>query len=100
MEFSDKNISPASKRFQGPRSEEKKQCFPVYSLIQALGNPVVDYFSLDVEGSELDILGAILQIRFYYDFLCCYFCDLRPLMKFNIESNNYDLIFSFFVFKK
>ena len=35
------------------------QCFPFYSIMLALGNPVVDYFSLDVEGAEIPILKTI-----------------------------------------
>lgn len=37
----------------------KVQCWPVYSLLLALGNPVVDFFSLDVEGSEFNVLRTI-----------------------------------------
>ena len=29
------------------------QCFPLYSVLMALGNPTVHYFSLDIEGAEL-----------------------------------------------
>jgi len=35
------------------------QCFPIYSILLALGNPTVDYFSLDVEGVEDGILESI-----------------------------------------
>ena len=35
------------------------QCFPFESLWLALGSPVIDYFSLDVEGSEMSILETI-----------------------------------------
>ena len=35
------------------------QCFPLFSVLAALGNPTVDYFSLDVEGAELLILKTI-----------------------------------------
>ena len=31
------------------------QCFPIFSLILALGNPVIDYLSLDIEGTELEV---------------------------------------------
>ncbi|XP_059088621.1 protein Star-like [Tigriopus californicus] len=41
------------------RSTYVVQCFPLYSLLLALGNPEVDYFSLDVEGSEMDVLRTI-----------------------------------------
>ena len=34
-------------------------CLPLYSILLALGNPTVDYFSLDVEGAEYDILKTI-----------------------------------------
>lgn len=35
------------------------QCFPLYSILLALGNPRVDFMSLDIEGSELDVLKTI-----------------------------------------
>ena len=35
------------------------QCFPIYSVLMALGNPVVDYFSLDIEGAEYNVLETI-----------------------------------------
>ncbi len=34
----------------------KVQCFPLYSVLLALGNPTVDIFSLDIEGAELQVL--------------------------------------------
>ena len=37
----------------------KTLCLPFFSILLALGNPEVDYFSLDVEGSELPILQTI-----------------------------------------
>ncbi len=37
----------------------RMQCFPVYSILMAIGNPVVDYFSLDIEGAELPVLRTI-----------------------------------------
>ena len=41
------------------RKTIETQCFPLYSILQALGNPTVHYFSLDVEGSEIQILKTI-----------------------------------------
>ncbi|XP_063980717.1 uncharacterized protein LOC135164374 isoform X3 [Diachasmimorpha longicaudata] len=35
------------------------QCFPLASYIAALGIKTVDYFSLDIEGHELDVLKTI-----------------------------------------
>ena len=46
-------------------SQEKKDtfvnvtCLPLFSILMALDNPRIDYFSLDVEGSELAILKTI-----------------------------------------
>lgn len=47
-------------------SDEKKkslivnvQCFPLYTYLLALNVTVIDYFSLDVEGSELNVLKTI-----------------------------------------
>jgi len=34
-------------------------CFPIFSVLEALGNPTIDYFSLDVEGSEYGVLKSI-----------------------------------------
>jgi hypothetical protein len=53
------------------------QCFPLYSILLAVGNTQVDYFSVDVEGSELQVLTSIpwhkvnikvLLILFYFYF--------------------------------
>lgn len=35
------------------------QCFPLYSILMALGNPRVDFFSLDIEGAEMKVLRTI-----------------------------------------
>ncbi|XP_063223621.1 uncharacterized protein LOC134531718 [Bacillus rossius redtenbacheri] len=35
------------------------QCFPLYTYLLALNRTTVDYFSLDVEGNELDVLKTI-----------------------------------------
>ena len=34
-------------------------CVPLYSILLALGNPTVDYFSLDIEGAEVPVLEAM-----------------------------------------
>ena len=41
------------------QGQSKSICFSFYSILLAVGNPVVDYFSLDVEGAELSILKSI-----------------------------------------
>lgn len=35
------------------------QCFPLYTYLLALNVTEIDYFSLDVEGSELNVLKTI-----------------------------------------
>ncbi len=35
------------------------KCFPLYSILLALENPTVDYFSLDIEGAEFEVLKTI-----------------------------------------
>ena len=35
------------------------QCFPLFSIIQAMGVKYVDYFSLDIEGAELNVLKTL-----------------------------------------
>lgn len=35
------------------------QCFPIYSILAALNQTTVDYFSLDIEGDELAVLKTI-----------------------------------------
>ena len=37
----------------------KVQCFPLYSILLAAGRTTVDFFSLDIEGGELDVLATI-----------------------------------------
>ncbi|XP_023348961.1 uncharacterized protein LOC111717714 [Eurytemora carolleeae] len=44
---------------QGGSNMEQKTCIPLYTLLLALGNPSVHYFSLDIEGAELKVLKAI-----------------------------------------
>ncbi|XP_018011374.1 uncharacterized protein LOC108668642 [Hyalella azteca] len=37
----------------------KVPCYPFYSVLTALGNPVVDFMTLDVEGVEMNVLRSI-----------------------------------------
>lgn len=41
------------------RRTVRMQCFPLYSVLMALGNPAVDLLSLDIEGAELQVLKTI-----------------------------------------
>ena len=46
------------------------QCFPFYSVLLAVGRTQLDFFSLDVEGHELQILKTIpwhkVEIKVYF----------------------------------
>jgi hypothetical protein len=48
------------------------QCFPLYSILLAVGRVQVDFFSLDVEGHELLVLKTIpfdkVNIKVWVDF--------------------------------
>jgi FkbM family methyltransferase len=52
---SDSVKNPGSVQSNGVRV----QCFPLFSLLSALGVDTVDFFSLDVEGVEVDVLKTI-----------------------------------------
>ena len=47
------------------------QCFPFYSVLLAVGRTQLDFFSLDVEGHELQILKTIpwhkVEIKVYFE---------------------------------
>jgi len=36
-----------------PDMKTNVQCFPLYSILLAIGNPVIDLFSLDIEGKNV-----------------------------------------------
>ena len=35
------------------------QCLPLTSIIEAVGNPTIDYLSLDIEGVEIQVLRSL-----------------------------------------
>ena len=49
------------------------QCFPQYSIMLAIGTTEIDYFSVDVEGSESQVLMNIpwhrINIKVYVQLL-------------------------------
>lgn len=63
-----------------PRKTLHLQCFPVYSVLLALGNPTVDYFSLDIEGAEIPVLLTIPWDK----------VDIKVL---GVESNHFGEVF-------
>ena len=54
------------------------QCFPLYTLLLALGNPVVDILSLDIEGAELQVINKKnIVIVLIVQILDIYFIDTK-----------------------
>lgn len=47
------------------------QCFPFYSVLLALGRTSIDYFSLDVEGQEFNILKTVPWHKIDIKVVCC-----------------------------
>lgn len=52
-------FSHLPEEFSSNRRQIRMQCFPLYSILLALGNPTVDLFSLDIEGAELQVLKTV-----------------------------------------
>jgi hypothetical protein len=55
-DFNTGKISSGRKR---SASEIRMLCFPIFSLLSAMNVKTVDYFSLDVEGHEYQVLRTI-----------------------------------------
>ncbi len=47
------------KAVQDERRVIRMQCFPLYSILLAVGETTVDYLSLDIEGAELSVLKSV-----------------------------------------
>ena len=75
--------------------EVRVQCFPFYSLLSAMNVKVVDYFSLDVEGMELQVLQTIPFDKIRINVLSVeYIHDSEgsgEIIKF-MESKNYRVV--------
>ena len=66
---SDREDRRKSKKLRGPpgggtnfpfeRRTMEIQCLPLTSIIKAMGNPTIDYLSLDIEGAEFPVLQSV-----------------------------------------
>lgn len=68
------------------------QCFPLYSYMLALNVTNIDYFSLDVEGDELDVLKTIPFDKITIETLSVEFAHVkygRDALKSFMESKGY-----------
>ena len=60
------NYTTDDKQIQGlPSAKDRKifqlQCFPLYSILRAVGRVDIDFLSLDIEGGEISVLESILK---------------------------------------
>jgi hypothetical protein len=44
---------------EGKGNKTIVQCFPIFSILSAIGKYKIDYFSLDIDGAEVDVLKTI-----------------------------------------
>ena len=65
-----------------PSSLLEVPCFPFESFVLALNRPHVDFFSLDVEGVELDILKTVPFDRITIDVLAVEYALARNKTKY------------------
>jgi len=69
-------------------------CFPLESLLLALNRTQVDYFSLDVEGFELEILRSLPLDRLHIDVISAEFLHARePVTEYQrlLSDHGYEL---------
>lgn len=59
QQFNIGKISPLDPSSGKRAGHAEVQCLPIYSLMLAVNVTTVDYFSLDVEGVELEVLQTI-----------------------------------------
>ena len=58
-------------------------CFPLFGVLKAINVTKVNYFSLDVEGNEMDILRTIpfddvdITVEYFYSLLLRGHCNFR-----------------------
>lgn len=38
-------------------------CYPFYNILEAVGNPIVDFLSLDIEGAELEVTTVLTVLK-------------------------------------
>lgn len=78
------------------------QCFPLYSILLAVGRTQVDYVSLDVEGSESSILMNVpwhlldIKVSFTYkdilnELVSCFIFSINLMYKSNLYESCVDV---------
>ena len=62
------------------------QCFPLYSIHLAVGQTKIDYLSLDIEGSETDVLT---NVPWHLVDISVFILTYRVIKLFNAERWRY-----------
>ncbi|XP_060077630.1 uncharacterized protein LOC132557155 [Ylistrum balloti] len=73
------------------------QCFPLYSILLALNQTTIDFFSLDVEGDEVDILKTIPFDKVHIKMLTVEYSHGsggKFELQYYMESQGYDTLVS------
>lgn len=85
----------SSKKRKQKKQQKLVQCFPLYSILLALNQTSIDYFSLDVEGDEKGVLGTIPWQKVKIDMLSVEYDKwqggVRQLCKF-MFTKGYDCL--------
>ena len=66
------------------------QCMPLYTILLAMGNPTVHYFSLDIEGAEFPVLKTIPWDKVQMKFIMVSFqnnCDQVDIRVLSVETH-------------
>lgn len=53
------NVEPAAQSEALGDHESVEICVPLYTILLTIGNPTIDYFSLDIEGAEIGVLNSL-----------------------------------------
>ena len=67
--------------FRDARRTIKVQCFPLYSILLAVGVTKIDFFSLDVEGAEQTVLESIPLDKVDVGLFVIEYLDVSPEKK-------------------
>ena len=88
------------------------ECFPIHFVLQALNRTKIDYFSLDVEGDELNVLKTIPFDKISIDMLSVEYLhggDVQSELQTFMEHKGYQTVLKMqrddggvndFIFKK
>jgi FkbM family methyltransferase len=80
---------------QGHRNETiLVQCFPMYSILRAIGTTHVDFFSLDIEGAEVAVLRTLPLNQMTVDVFCVEHGSgqQNDIIEFLVGEHGYEIV--------